>query len=95
MLSILFDSLAFITRLSSACELVLFEVPYQSALVLAKGDLGQELTQPLHVEKLDDIDLVFEPIRRLLMPPQSHEPPLVPVFATDEAAAQRLQEVGH
>ena len=73
-------------------QLVRLERSDKRTLVPFEKQLCHELSQALNVEQLDDVDLVIQSFRRLLVPLQAFLAALVAVGATAAAAAESLNE---
>ena len=91
-LALLALSLARCIWLTKIPDLVLFEGSHKGALVLFQNELGYKLAYPLHVDELDDVNLVLQLLRCSLVPLVLLEPLLVPVIAWAAKAAAHLEE---
>jgi len=90
------NSCVSLPALSEVVDLVLLEARDKGALVLLQDQLGNKLADALHVQKLDDVNLVLELVAGVVVTLQSVSAPLDAVAAleaTTDAAEQLRGDV--
>ena len=72
--------------------MILLEAGDEGALVFFKDELGDELTNALHVQKLNDVNLIVELLRRVFVALEPLHSFLEPCRFAEATTAPVLQE---